>query len=400
MGELVLFDTARGRREAEGVVQRIPGHGQKVEPVILDGLTGGNWPAFPPSFPAFGEVFPRLLPADEERALGDLPRRRFRQLPAALRATGAGDDGAGSGPEDAGAARHSRAMSIPGERKRRWSSPTFIVGDGLRGVPRGTSRRCASSATTSASGGWAARSTGSGSTGRGTSGDSRDGACRGGRVRPLHASRPDADRRCNRSTTKARPCNSCEAGSRPCRAKSSPASAATRRRTRGSRRSPSGAAQRRRTHPALVRPGARVSASAARCSRSSTGTASAATTERRSTRARPIADLTSRPDMRMQAGNKTYNKCAHFPPSYFELKRFVRGATIESDAHLLTPWDFHADSTKLIQMLRKGHHGVATGCRSLGSPGHVDRPEHPRPRHMARGRRCAGGHRSTNDAGS
>ena len=38
MGELVLFDPARGRFEADGVIQRIPGRGKKVEPIILDEL--------------------------------------------------------------------------------------------------------------------------------------------------------------------------------------------------------------------------------------------------------------------------------------------------------------------------------------------------------------------------
>ena len=46
MGELVLFDTALGRREADGVVQRIPGWGQPVEPVIQDGLVNNSWPKF------------------------------------------------------------------------------------------------------------------------------------------------------------------------------------------------------------------------------------------------------------------------------------------------------------------------------------------------------------------
>jgi len=48
----------------------------------------------------------------------------------------------------------------------------------------------------------------------------------------------------------------------------------------------------------------------------------------------------------------------HFPPAYLELFRFARSATLESDLHLLTPYDYHADQTKLVQMLKKGHHGV------------------------------------------
>ena len=33
IGELILFDPAAGRHEADGVVQRIPGYGEKVEPI-------------------------------------------------------------------------------------------------------------------------------------------------------------------------------------------------------------------------------------------------------------------------------------------------------------------------------------------------------------------------------
>lgn len=51
MGELILFDPARGTREAEGVVQRIPGHREKVEPLIQDGLTASSWPKFLHPFP-------------------------------------------------------------------------------------------------------------------------------------------------------------------------------------------------------------------------------------------------------------------------------------------------------------------------------------------------------------
>jgi len=57
MGELILFDTAKGRREADGVVQRIPGRGKKVEPIILDGLAGASWPKFLHPYPLSDEYF-------------------------------------------------------------------------------------------------------------------------------------------------------------------------------------------------------------------------------------------------------------------------------------------------------------------------------------------------------
>jgi formylglycine-generating enzyme required for sulfatase activity len=46
MGELILLDPAKGRFEADGVVQRIPGWGEKVEPVIVDQLVNQSWPRF------------------------------------------------------------------------------------------------------------------------------------------------------------------------------------------------------------------------------------------------------------------------------------------------------------------------------------------------------------------
>ncbi|MCL2005487.1 MAG: SUMF1/EgtB/PvdO family nonheme iron enzyme [Planctomycetaceae bacterium] len=49
-GELHLFDVAKGRREAEGAIQQIPGFGKPVEPVIKDHLVDDSWPKF--LFPA------------------------------------------------------------------------------------------------------------------------------------------------------------------------------------------------------------------------------------------------------------------------------------------------------------------------------------------------------------
>jgi len=57
MGELILFDPAEGRQEADGAVQRIPGHGQKVDPRIQDGLVNGSWPKFLHPFPLSGKYF-------------------------------------------------------------------------------------------------------------------------------------------------------------------------------------------------------------------------------------------------------------------------------------------------------------------------------------------------------
>ncbi|OHB79845.1 MAG: hypothetical protein A2V98_16595 [Planctomycetes bacterium RBG_16_64_12] len=44
--------------------------------------------------------------------------------------------------------------------------------------------------------------------------------------------------------------------------------------------------------------------------------------------------------------------------SYEILQRYVRRPGAESDYHLLPPLEYHADTSELIQMLKKGHHGT------------------------------------------
>ncbi|MEI8079002.1 MAG: SUMF1/EgtB/PvdO family nonheme iron enzyme, partial [bacterium] len=46
MGELVVFDVSKGRQEVSGAVQRIPGRGKAVRDVIRDCLVDGSWPKF------------------------------------------------------------------------------------------------------------------------------------------------------------------------------------------------------------------------------------------------------------------------------------------------------------------------------------------------------------------
>lgn len=57
MGELILFEPAQGRFEGRGVVQRIPGHRQKVEPIIRDGLVDDSWPKFLHPYPLSEKYF-------------------------------------------------------------------------------------------------------------------------------------------------------------------------------------------------------------------------------------------------------------------------------------------------------------------------------------------------------
>ena len=57
MGELVLFDPSKGRHEADGVIQRMPGYGEKVEPIIMDRLVDNSWPKFLHPYPLSEKYF-------------------------------------------------------------------------------------------------------------------------------------------------------------------------------------------------------------------------------------------------------------------------------------------------------------------------------------------------------
>jgi formylglycine-generating enzyme required for sulfatase activity len=69
-------------------------------------------------------------------------------------------------------------------------------------------------------------------------------------------------------------------------------------------------------------------------------------------------DFRAAPPVHPQAGDANYNNSTQFTPAYLALRSYVRGHTIESDMHLLTPCEFSADTTELVQLLRAGHHGV------------------------------------------
>jgi formylglycine-generating enzyme required for sulfatase activity len=57
MGELIVFDPSEGRHEDAGVVQRIPGYGKPVPPKIQDGLVDGSWPKFLHPWPVNEKCF-------------------------------------------------------------------------------------------------------------------------------------------------------------------------------------------------------------------------------------------------------------------------------------------------------------------------------------------------------
>ncbi|NQT39895.1 MAG: SUMF1/EgtB/PvdO family nonheme iron enzyme, partial [Planctomycetes bacterium] len=59
-----------GQHEADGVVQRIPGYGQKVEPIIRDQLVNSSWPRFLHPFPLSEKYFLTACQPDAKSAWG------------------------------------------------------------------------------------------------------------------------------------------------------------------------------------------------------------------------------------------------------------------------------------------------------------------------------------------
>lgn len=47
-----------------------------------------------------------------------------------------------------------------------------------------------------------------------------------------------------------------------------------------------------------------------------------------------------------------------YSPAYLALQKYVRRAGFEADMHLLKPAEFEADTSSLVQMLKKGHYNV------------------------------------------
>jgi formylglycine-generating enzyme required for sulfatase activity len=56
-GHLVLFDPAKGRHEADGVVQEIPFRDRPIKPIIKDQLVDGVWPQFLSAYPLDDHFF-------------------------------------------------------------------------------------------------------------------------------------------------------------------------------------------------------------------------------------------------------------------------------------------------------------------------------------------------------
>ena len=372
VGELIVFDPARGRQEADGVVQRIPGRGKPVEPLIMDKLTLESWPKFLHPYPLsekyfivsckptpddlwgiyLVDVFDNLVLIKEEEGhclLEPIPVRK-REPPPVI-------------PQKA----------EPGLADALVFLEDVYAGDGLKGVPRGAVKKLRlltyHYAYPHLSGGqhrigtdgpWEPKCV------LGTVAVEEDGSAffRVPANTPISIQPLDADGNAlqlMRSWLTAMPgeivsCVGCHE-----KQNTSPPS----RGTIAARRRPSeiepwygparGFSFKREVQPVLDE-------YCVGCHDGSRQADGAVVSDLRGDRDTFVVFQKQRNDPEVIAGG-TKEELAEkyagvFEPSYVELRRFVRVAGFESDLHLLPPGEFHGDTTELVQILKKGHYGV------------------------------------------
>jgi len=362
-GRLLLVDPARGRHEADGVVQEIPGWGQKVEPIVADRIVDGVWPQLLHPLPLSEKYFLVAMKSGADSLWGIYLADVFDNLTLVTEVEGA-------------------ALLQPVPLQPRPGVPvvadkidlqrddaTVLLGDvyhgpGLAGVPRGQVKQLRVISYY-----WCSRGMGGllGSIGMdgpwdikrvlGTVPVEADGSAhfRIPANKPITLQPLDAEGKAlqlKRTWIVGMPgetvsCAGCHepqntvppARQVPLAAQRAPSA------IEPWYGPPRGFAFHREVQPVLDR----------RCVGCHNG--------------QPRDDGAQLVDLRGSeqidgwnsqiAGHVSPQYGGRFSVSYAHLHRYVRRPGIESDMHLLTPGEFHADTTELVQMLRDGrHHGV------------------------------------------
>ncbi len=355
-GELVLLDPARGRHEAQGCVQRIPGYGRKVEPIIEDQLVSNSWPKFACPWPlaepktnrGAGKYF-LVGVKQEESATWDLCLVDiFDNITPILK--GGFVSGVPLRPRE-------KPPVIPSQLNPRQKDATIYLadiyrGNGLRGYPRGSIKqlrigsyeyRFAGNGDTYAAsneGGWDVKKI------LGTVPVHEDGSAifRVPANTPVFVQPLDAEGKAQqlmRSWYAAMPgetasCVGCHERQNSGPPSQSTAAARAKPDVIKPWNGPSrGFSFDREVQPVLDR----------RCVGCHDG--------------KPVRNgvrMVATPDLRAKQLRPDYRD--HYSPAYMVLQKYVRRAGFESDIHMHVPSEYEADTSSLVQMLKKGHYNV------------------------------------------
>ena len=360
-GRMLIFDPARGRREADGVVQEIPGYGKKVEPIIRDNLADGVWPQFLHPYPVSEKHFLVSCKPSPEALWGIYLVDVFDNMLLLV-------EKPGYAMLEPVPLRKTPVPPVLPDRvdPRRKDALVYMndvyTGGGLRGIPRGTVKSLRLVGYHFSYQGMGGLLGAIGMDGPwdikrvvGTVPVEPDGSAlfRIPAYTPIAVQPLDSEGKAlqlMRSWFTAMPgevlsCVGCHEQQN---------TGAVNRQTIAARRTPSevtpwhgpvrGFSFPREVQPVLDR----------YCVGCHNGQKQADAPEIADLRGdRILADWNS--DI---AGHVSPAVGGKFSVAYAELHRFVRRPGIEDDIHMLAPMEYHADSTELVQLLRKGHYDV------------------------------------------
>ncbi len=139
MGQLVIIDTRRGWHEESGIVKRITGRGEPIKPMIRDNLVGGDWPMFLHPYPLSDKYFLVSCRMKAKSSWGVYLADVFDNLTLVYELPGY------ALLEPTPVTPRKQPMVIPDQIDLTRNDATVYVGDvyagrGLKGVPRGAIR--------------------------------------------------------------------------------------------------------------------------------------------------------------------------------------------------------------------------------------------------------------------
>lgn len=139
-GRLLLIDPQKGRREAEGVTQEIPYREKKVEPIIMDNLVDGIFPQFTHPYPLNDKYFLVTAKLDASGLWGIYLVDTFDNITLIKQVEGSAlFDPIPLKKQPTPTVIANRV--IEGETEATVLITDIYEGDGLKGIPRGTVKK-------------------------------------------------------------------------------------------------------------------------------------------------------------------------------------------------------------------------------------------------------------------